>query len=91
MCLCNVCNWKKLRSDILREKFSPYGEIGDIYIPRSFQNNEPRGFAFVRFVEKKDAEDALRALDGTEVEGRTLTVMEAKERRPDYPKDNYRK
>ena len=76
------------RTDLLREKFSPYGEIGDIYIPRGFNSSEPRGFAFVRFNEKKDAEDALRALDGTELEGRTLTVMEAKQRRPDFSRDN---
>jgi hypothetical protein len=70
----------------LKELFSPYGEIGDVYIPRSFGSNEPRGFAFVRFVDKKDAEDALRALDNTEYEGRTLAIQEAKERRPDNPR-----
>ena len=71
---------------MLREKFAPYGEIGDIYIPRNFTNNEPRGFAFVRFMERKDAEDAQRALDGTELDGRQLTVQEAKERRPELPR-----
>ena len=44
---------------------------------------EPRGFAFIRFMEKKDAEDALRALDNTEHDGRVLAIQEAKERRPD--------
>lgn len=74
------------RPESLRELFSAHGEIGDVYIPRSFNSNEPRGFAFVRFVEKKDAEDALRALDGTEFDGRTLTIQEAKERRPENPR-----
>ncbi|CAJ1358815.1 unnamed protein product [Effrenium voratum] len=31
----------------LREKFSKFGEIGDVYIPRD------RNFAFVRFFEKR--------------------------------------
>eukprot|EP00597_Dinobryon_sp_UTEXLB2267_P016531 CAMPEP_0201093154 /NCGR_PEP_ID=MMETSP0812-20130820/1717_1 /ASSEMBLY_ACC=CAM_ASM_000668 /TAXON_ID=98059 /ORGANISM="Dinobryon sp., Strain UTEXLB2267" /LENGTH=228 /DNA_ID=CAMNT_0047345187 /DNA_START=13 /DNA_END=697 /DNA_ORIENTATION=- len=70
----------------LREKFSPYGDIGDVYIPRNFGTNEPRGFAFVRFVDKRDAEDAQRALDGAEVDGREIRIQEAKERRPENPK-----
>mmetsp|Transcript_17118 Transcript_17118/g.23536 ORF Transcript_17118/g.23536 Transcript_17118/m.23536 type:complete len:181 (+) Transcript_17118:18-560(+) len=60
----------------LREKFSPYGDIGDVYIPRNFGTNEPRGFAFVRFVDKRDAEDAQRALDGAEVDGREIRIQE---------------
>jgi RNA recognition motif-containing protein len=55
-----------------------------VYIPRSYNSTESRGFAFVRFLEKKDAEDAQRALDGTELDGRTLTIQEAQKRRPDF-------
>lgn len=64
------------RPEILREKFSSYGEIGDIYIPRTYGTNEPRGFAFVRFADKRDAEDAQRALDGTEIDGREIRIQE---------------
>eukprot|EP00927_Polykrikos_kofoidii_P062476 TRINITY_DN57291_c0_g1_i1.p1 TRINITY_DN57291_c0_g1~~TRINITY_DN57291_c0_g1_i1.p1 ORF type:complete len:177 (+),score=30.55 TRINITY_DN57291_c0_g1_i1:166-696(+) len=46
----------------LREKFSKYGEVGDIYIPRD------RNFAFVRFYEKRDAEDAIDGMDGREIQ-----------------------
>eukprot|EP01031_Cornospumella_fuschlensis_P041061 gene41061-50094_t len=73
-------------NESLKDKFSPYGEIGDVYIPRSFGSGEPRGFAFVRFLSKHDAEDAMRALDNTELDGREIRIAEAKERRPDFPR-----
>ena len=43
---------------------------------------ESRGFAFVRFYDKRDAEDAMDALDGTRMDGRELRVNEAKYSRP---------
>lgn len=74
------------RTEALKDKFSPYGEIGDVYIPRSYGSGDSRGFAFVRFLSKHDAEDAMRALDNTDFEGRELRIAEAKERRPEFPR-----
>ncbi|CAE7949089.1 SRSF2 [Symbiodinium sp. KB8] len=52
----------------LREKFSKFGEIGDVYIPRD------RNFAFVRYLEKRDAEDAVDAMDGKDIMGQEISV-----------------
>lgn len=41
-----------------------YGDVGDVYIPRNPRNNESRGFAFVRFYDRRDAEKAMDNLDG---------------------------
>jgi RNA recognition motif-containing protein len=38
----------------LQEEFSKFGEVGDVYIPRKFGSSEPRGFAFVRFINAAD-------------------------------------
>ena len=42
----------------------------------------PRGFAFVEMANDEDARNAINAMDGTELNGRTLRVNEAQERRP---------
>lgn len=41
-----------------------YGEIGDIYIPRDHRSGDSRGFAFVRFRSREDAESAMNKEDG---------------------------
>ncbi|XP_059472725.1 serine/arginine-rich splicing factor 2 isoform X3 [Neocloeon triangulifer] len=64
----------------LRRVFEKYGEVGDIYIPRDRFSRESRGFAFVRFYDKRDAEDALDAMDGRILDGRELRVQMARSR-----------
>jgi RNA recognition motif-containing protein len=41
---------------------------------------QPRGFAFVEMATPAEAEAAISALDGYELDGRTLKVSEARER-----------
>jgi len=69
----------------LRRVFERCGEVGDIYIPRDRFTRESRGFAFVRFYDKRDAEDALEAMDGRMLDGRELRVQMARYGRPTSP------
>uniref|UniRef100_A0A182JDB0 Serine/arginine-rich splicing factor 2 n=1 Tax=Anopheles atroparvus TaxID=41427 RepID=A0A182JDB0_ANOAO len=71
--------------DDLRRVFERCGEVGDIYIPRDRHTRESRGFAFVRFYDKRDAEDALDAMDGRMLDGRELRVQMARYGRPTSP------
>lgn len=71
--------------DDLRRVFERCGEVGDIYIPRDRHTRESRGFAFVRFYDKRDAEDALEAMDGRMLDGRELRVQMARYGRPTSP------
>lgn len=66
-----------------------FGEIGDAYIPRARDSSESRGFAFVRFMEERDAEDAIKGMEGQEFQGRELHVQFARQRRPDNPREFY--
>jgi len=75
--------------DDLRRVFERCGEVGDIYIPRDRYTRESRGFAFVRFYDKRDAEDALEAMDGRMLDGRELRVQMARYGRPTSPRQNY--
>ena len=36
--------------------FEKFGDVGDVFIPTDRESGRPRGFAFVRFNNKKDAE-----------------------------------
>ncbi|KAJ8908238.1 hypothetical protein NDN08_008329 [Rhodosorus marinus] len=58
--------------------FERYGEVADIYIPRNRRTNVSRGFAFVRYKQKEEAEAAIEKLDGKVVDGREIGVQFAK-------------
>ena len=44
----------------LEASFSKYGQLKNVWVARN-----PPGFAFVEFEDPRDAEDAVRALDGS--------------------------
>ncbi|CAI5440882.1 unnamed protein product [Caenorhabditis angaria] len=74
----------------LRRLFDKYGEIGDVHIPRDKYSKQSRGFGFVRFHDKRDAEYAAQRCDGKHVDGRELRVTVAKYDRPPPNGDNNR-
>lgn len=69
----------------LKRVFERYGDVGDVYIPRHPYTRESRGFAFVRFYDKRDCEDAMDSLDGYIMDGRELRVQMARYGRPTDP------
>jgi len=77
-------------ADSLNEVFAKYGEIGDVYIPRDYETAESRGFAFVRFYDVRDAEDAMLALNGRKFDGRPLRIQFARYGRPGSPEERSR-
>eukprot|EP00088_Acartia_fossae_P052180 TRINITY_DN58801_c0_g1_i1.p1 TRINITY_DN58801_c0_g1~~TRINITY_DN58801_c0_g1_i1.p1 ORF type:complete len:194 (-),score=26.81 TRINITY_DN58801_c0_g1_i1:153-734(-) len=69
--------------DDLESLFDKYGKVGDVYIPKDYRTKENRGFGFVRFYSKRDAEDAIDSLDGRRFDGRELSVQYARYDRPE--------
>ncbi|CAI0540768.1 unnamed protein product [Linum tenue] len=61
----------------LRQLFSPFGQIKSLRLPKKFGNH--RGFAFVEYVTKQEAQNALEALSNTHLYGRHLILERAKE------------
>lgn len=61
----------------LRQLFSPFGQIKSLRLPMKFGGH--RGFAFVEFVTKQEAQNALQALSSTHLYGRHLVIERAKE------------
>jgi len=61
-------------ADDLMPLFEKYGEVGDVYFPLERDTGRSRGFAFVRYFDKRDAEDAMDALNGRQYDGRELKI-----------------
>src|SRR5262245_56456424 len=70
----------------LQDAFSAHGIVTDVHVVTDKVSGRPRGFAFVTMDSKEAAEAAIQALNGSQWEGRALTVNEARprEERPAY-------
>jgi RNA recognition motif-containing protein len=69
----------------LEAAFSAYGVVERVSVVRDRDTGQPRGFAFVEMTNSDEAANAIQALNGRELNGRTLNVNEARpreERRP---------
>ena len=62
----------------LRDAFGQFGTITDIYIASDRETGRPRGFAFVTFATEEEAKAAIEKMNGVDLDGRQLTVNEAK-------------
>jgi RNA recognition motif-containing protein len=69
----------------LKDFFTPYGEVTSAKIINDRETGKSRGFGFVEMSDDAAAKKAIAELDGGEVQGRAIKVMEAKpkERRND--------
>ena len=66
--------------DELRAVFERHGRVESVNVITDRDSGRPRGFAFVEMDEASAADDAIRALDGSELGGRSLRVNEAQDR-----------
>ena len=64
----------------LREHFGAIGQLSSVFLPVDRETGRPRGFAFVEFVERGPAEDAVTRLNNQPFRGRNLSVSEARAR-----------
>jgi len=64
--------------DALRTAFGQFGSVTDVYIANDRETGRPRGFAFVTFSTEEESKLATEKMNGTDLDGRQLTVNEAK-------------
>ena len=65
----------------LRELFEQHGPTASVRVITDRETGRSRGFGFVEYEDEGNAEKALQALDGAEMEGRSLRVNEAQDKR----------
>lgn len=68
----------------LRDLFSEYGTVTDLFLPMDRESGRPRGFAFVTMDTVTAMEEAIKGLNNRDFMGRALNINEArpKEDRP---------
>lgn len=69
-------------SEELRDYFEQIGPVVSADVVTDRETGRSRGFGFVEMENDADADAAVEQLNGTELDGRTLTVSEARERAP---------
>jgi RNA recognition motif-containing protein len=65
----------------LQNVFGRHGAVASVNIITDRDTGRPRGFAFVEMEDASAADDAIRALDGSDFGGRNIKVNEAQDRR----------
>ncbi len=65
-------------SDDLRDAFAQYGDVTSAQVVMDRDTGRSRGFGFVEM--NDGADEAIEALNGADLQGRTITVNEAKPR-----------
>ena len=62
----------------LTSMFTEHGQVTSAKIITDRDTGNSKGFGFVEMAEMKDGQKAIKALGGKEVDGRTLTVNQAR-------------
>ena len=64
--------------ETLQAEFGAHGQVEEVAVITDRDTGRPRGFAFVSMNNDNEARAAIEALNGTEIDGRTITVNEAR-------------
>jgi cold-inducible RNA-binding protein len=64
----------------LRDAFSAHGDVVDVHVVSDRVTGQSRGFGFVTMGSQDQAQGAISAMNGADLDGRSLKVNEAEER-----------
>ncbi|NLE07431.1 MAG: RNA-binding protein [Parcubacteria group bacterium] len=73
----------------LKEMFSQNGEVAEAVIIMDRERGVSKGFGFVTMTNDAEADAAINAWNGKEVDGRALTVNEARPQEARPRRDNF--
>lgn len=66
--------------DTLRNTFEEYGEVSSVKVITDRDTGRSKGFGFVEMPDEGEANEAIRALNDTDIDQRTIVVKEARDR-----------
>lgn len=68
----------KMTDDDLGKLFSTFGSVSESKIVIDRETGRSKGFGFVEMPNQNEGDEAIRQLDGKEIEGRSIKVNVAK-------------
>ena len=71
----------------LQDAFAAHGTVVEANLMMDRVTGRPRGFAFVTMGSPEEAQKAIEAMNGAQVDGRALTVNEARPKEDRGPRD----
>lgn len=75
-----------LRSNDLYKMFAVFGKVSDaVVMMENDQQDRSKGFGFVTMLERQEAEEAVKLMNGKDVLGRVIVCNIAKPREPKLP------
>lgn len=74
----------------LKQAFANFGDVKEAKVILDRDSGRSRGFGFVTMGDDSSAADAISAMDGTDLDGRTIRVNVAQERSRAPRRDNHR-
>lgn len=72
-------NYRVKESD-LQQVMETYGTVESVKIIKDHETGKSKGYGFVEIAEEELAKEAVEKLNGSEFEGRTMVVKEARPR-----------
>ncbi|HUV35543.1 MAG TPA: RNA-binding protein, partial [Patescibacteria group bacterium] len=66
--------------DELRQAFEAFGNVDSVDLIKDRYTGESKGFGFVEMTDRAEAQKAIEGLNGKDLNGRTITVNEARPR-----------
>ncbi|HEY4786500.1 MAG TPA: RNA-binding protein [Bacteroidales bacterium] len=71
----------RLEETELKEFFEEYGEVASVKIITDKFSGRSKGFGFIDMPNEEEAKKAIEELNGAEIDGRTIVVNEAQEKK----------
>ena len=65
----------------LKALFEAYGEVSSVKLINDRETGRSKGFGFVEMPDDESAQNAITALNGSNVKGRTIAVSQAEEKK----------
>ena len=74
---------KEVTENDLTHNFSTIGKVTSVVIIKDRYSNQSKGFGFIEMETEEDARKAIAQFNGGELQGKNITVSEAREPRKD--------